>query len=223
MTGNPWLLSIHVISLIVWIGNLLALSGLVAFAARQDAPDKLIQFARRGYRTAVMPAGALAILTGLLMLHGVGSANFATVGEAMRHHFFPRTPEGEPSFWYVTFHVKLVAVTVLFLTDLWLGINIGRLSNGRTAPVWPLGALVALACVLVCMLTTWLLFSSLGIAHGRQVGFAIGFALAVPGFWYARKLQGPARFDVAGVVIGALALLIVVLVVAKPLAYGAPL
>ncbi|MBX3461172.1 MAG: hypothetical protein KF696_14600 [Planctomycetes bacterium] len=223
MTANPWLLSIHVISLIVWIGNLLALSGLMAFAARQEAPHTLFAFASRGYRTAVMPAGALAILTGLLMLHGVGSTNFASVGEAIRHHLFPRTPQAEPSFWYVTFHVKLVAVTVLFLADLWLGISIGRMARGRNAPAWPLGPLLALTCVLVAMTTTWLLLSSLGMPQGRQVGFALGFALAVPAFWYGRRMHSPARFDLAGVLIGALALLIVVLVVAKPLAYGAPL
>ncbi len=224
-SANPWLLAVHLISLIVWIGSLLALSRLLAFHVKQDEAlqARLSTFEKRLYRLAIMPAGALAIITGLMMLHGLGSVNFASVSDALAFHFKPRLPSGDPSPWYVTFHVKLVSVAVLFLGDIWLGRQVSHLAAGRQTAGWPLGVLLALAGILIGLVTTWLLFSSLGLIFGRQVGFGVGFALGGAGFLIGRKLQGAARFDATHAALGAMALLIVVLMVAKPLAFGAPL
>ncbi|MCC7509777.1 MAG: CopD family protein [Planctomycetes bacterium] len=224
-SANPWLLAVHLISLIVWIGGLLALSRLLSFHVKQDAAlqAQLSPFERRLYRLAIMPAGALAIITGLMMLHGLGSVNFASVGDALAFHFKPRLPNGDPSPWYVTFHVKLVSATVLFLGDVWLGRQVSHLAAGRATAGWPLGAVLALAGILIGLVTTWLLFASMGLGFGRNVGYGVGLALAGVGFWFGRKLRGAARFDAMHAAIGALALLIVVLMIAKPLAFGAPL
>jgi uncharacterized membrane protein len=224
MVANGWILSLHLLSLIFWIGNLLVLSRLLAFHAGQppEVQDRLLPLARRIWRVA-SPVGAMVLVTGLLMIHGVGTPR--SVGESLRWYFVPRVEGGEPSFWYVTFHVKMVAFIVLMFTDFWLGRQVYRLARSRpSAPWWPLGVLLALTGILFTVAGTWIALSSAGISFGLQVGWGAGVVAAALGLLAGRRLGGGAsrqRFMAAHGIIAALVLLIVVLVLARPLPLAA--
>jgi uncharacterized membrane protein len=227
MTANGWILRLHLIALFFWIGNLLVLSRLMAFYTEQpeEMQQRLLPLAQRIWRVAVSPSGALVLITGLMMLHGVGTPR--SVGDSLSWYFKPRLPDGEPSLWYVTFHVKLVAFAVIMFSDFWIGRQIYRVANGRMpAPGWPLGALLALGGILVGLVGTWVSLSALGIPYGRQVGYGVGFLLAAGGFIGGRKLGASgtkARYWALHGLVAVLVLLIVTLVIAKPLQNGAAL
>ncbi len=227
MTANGWLLALHLTGLFFWIGTLLSLTRLLGFSAGQDADlqGRTLPLAQRLYRFSVIPGGLLAIITGLLMLHGVGTTRGP--GDSLSWYFKPRFEDGEPSFWYVTFHVKLVAFVVIALCDAWIARQMYRLGKGLgNGPGWALGALLALGGILVGLVGTWLALSAMGVGIGRQVGYGVGVLLAIGGFVMGRKLAaapGRGRFSAVHGVISGLLLLIIVLVLAKPLVGGAPL
>ena len=224
MVANGWILALHLIALFFWIGNLLVLSRLLAFHTAQppETQERLLPLAQHIWRVA-SPVGALVLITGLLMIHGVATPR--SVGESLRWYFVPRTEAGEPSFWYVTFHVKMVSFVVLMFTDFWLGRQVYRLARGRMpAPWWPLSVLMALAGVLIGIAGTWIALSSFGVSFGRELGYGVAAVLCVAGLLGGRKLGGGvsrARFMAAHGVIAALVLLIVVLVIARPLPQAA--
>jgi uncharacterized membrane protein len=227
MTANPWILSLHLIALFLWLGYLLVLPRLLAHAASlpDDARSALAARLRRGWNTA-SPVGLVVLVTGLMMLHGVGSASFASVGDALRHYFKP-TLNGEPTFWYVTFHVKLVSFTLLSGIDFWLGMQAGRMAKGVVAKrAWPLALLLAPSCALLLHVTVWLSLSALGLGPAaRFIGYAFAVLGVGLGVLAARKLgtsDAPAKYHLAHGVVAALLVLIVILIVAKPLSFAGP-
>jgi uncharacterized membrane protein len=227
MTANGWILALHLLGLFFWIGTLLALSRLLAFHVEQphELHSRLTPLERRLYFLSAVPGGLLAITAGLLMLHGVGSINFSSPGQALGYYFKPRIESGEPSFWYVTFHVKLVAFTILALCDAWLYRQIGRLSRGTQGPGWPLGALLALTGILVGLIVVWLPLAAMGVSTARYISYGAALTLAAAGFVVGRRLgsqPGRARFAALHGAIASLVLLIIVLVLAKPLSFGPP-
>jgi uncharacterized membrane protein len=228
MSANPWILALHLLSLFFWVGHLLVLTRMLGFHMQQppEVQQRLSPLERRLYMFATVPSGVLVLITGLLMLHGVGSPQQFTPGEALSNYLSPRTPDAEPSFWYVTFHVKLVTFVMLVVCDIWLGRQIQRLAKGRLdAAGWPLGIALGLPCAMVTLLPTWLLLSMLGIGPSRQIGFALAAVAGVAGFLGGRKLAalpGRARFSAMHGAVAALVLIVIMLIIAKPLSYGPP-
>lgn len=223
MVANPWILTAHLVGLVLWLGTLLVLSRLLVFHTRRSEPDQaLLAFLRRLYFGACVPGGVLTVLAGLLMLHGVGGA-LGGPGETLKHYFAPRQADGTPSFWYVTFHVKLVAVLLLWLCDLHLYRQIVHLQRGTTPPVWPLAALTGVAATIAALLLVWLPLGALGVPMPRQIGYAVGLPAGAAAFVAVWKLPaGRARFAALHGCIAALMLLILVVIVARPFAGGVP-
>lgn len=223
MSANLYILALHVLALFLWIGNLLVLSRLMGFHMEQpaDVQARLIPLEKRLYLLGGLPAGIVALATGLLMLHGVGSPFFANPGQALTHYLKPVDAEGARMPWYVTFHVKLVSFVILLTCDIWLGRQVRRISRGNlTAAWWPLGIVLGLASFMVVLVLTWLALDGFGVGPSRQVGIVIGLIVAVAVFFGARKLAaspGRARFSAIHGAVAALLALIILLIIAKPL------
>jgi uncharacterized membrane protein len=62
MSANLYLLSLHLLALFLWIGNLLVLSRLMGFHMEQpeDVQARLAPLERRLYLMGALPAGILA-------------------------------------------------------------------------------------------------------------------------------------------------------------------
>jgi len=226
MAANHWILALHMIGLVTWVGTLLVLSRLLIFHAKQPAESSgpLLAFMRRVYMGSCAPGGLITIVAGLLMLHGVGS-QLGGPGAALKHYFSPRLEDGTPSFWYVTFHVKMVSVFLLFLCDMYLLRQLGHLARG-TQPKsgWPLAALMGVVATLVVLLLVWLPLGALHVPMPRQIGYFVGLPVGAAAFWAGLKLKpGRARFVALHACIAALMVLILVVIVAKPFAGGVPL
>lgn len=226
MTANPWLLSFHLIALFVWLGQLLYLSRFMGYHV-EEAPEvqqRLSRMQKRMYLFIDLPGMILVLVTGMLMLHGVAYVGFADPGEALRFYFAPRTEGGEPSAWYITFHVKMVSFVLLALTDVYVGTQIFRMARGAPAGHgWTLGVVMALICALIGHVSVWLTLSALDVGIARQVGYAFAVAGLVGGFLGGRKLalkDTRAKYSALHGLIAALLMLIVILVVAKPLQFG---
>lgn len=224
MAANLWILALHLIGLFFWVGTLLVLSRLLAFHAGQpEHSQALLSFMRRLYLRATMPGGALVLVTGLLMLHGVGS-QLGGPGAALKHYLSPRLEDGAPSFWYVTFHVKLVCVFLLFLCDLYLYRQLGHLARS-TQPKsgWPLAALMGVVATIAGLLAVWLPLGALDLPMPRRIGYAVGLPAGAIALGLGLKLPpGRARFAALHGCIAVLMVLILVLIVAKPFAGGVP-
>lgn len=224
MAANPWILSLHLIGLFLWVGTLLVLSRLLIFHARQpEHSQPLLAFMRRLYVGACMPGGVLAIVAGALMLHGVGS-QLGGPGLALKHYFAPRLADGLPSFWYVTFHVKMVSVALLFLCDMYLLRQLGHLQRD-TQPKsgWPLAALMGVTATLGLLLLVWLPLGAMNVPAPRYIGYGVGLPAGVAAFVLGMKLKpGRARFAALHGCIAALMVLILIVIVAKPFAGGVP-
>lgn len=222
MAANPWILTVHVIGLIVWSGSLILLSRLLIIQARQPSTDMPATL-KRLYLGAAMPGGALAIIAGLLMLHGVGS-QMGGPAVALKHYFAPRLETGQPSFWYVTFHVKMVSVLLLFLCDIYLYRQISHLLRGsQPKSGWPLALLIGVVATLAMLLLVWLPLGAMEVPMPRQIGYAVGLPAGAVALGVGLKLPpGRARFTALHACIATLVMLIVVLVVARPFAGGVP-
>ncbi len=223
--ANPWILTLHLIALLIWLGHMLVLSRLAGHQAVEGNPS-VLAFLRRSWLRGSMPALFAVLVTGLLMLHGVGSASLATPGDALYHYFKPKLPDGSVKFWYVTFHVKLVSFTLLLLGDVWLGMRIRGMVKGN-APgkgiafaVW-----MAVCWAVLGMVVPTLLLSWLHVPSFRLIGYGFMAVAAAAAFFGARKAVasgGRAPFVAMDATTGALVALVISLVVAKPLAMGWP-
>lgn len=221
MNAHPWLIALHVIALFVWVGHLLLTPRALAFAVTRGGEERieLIRWLRKSWNI-LSPAGLVVLASGLLMLFGI-----AMPGErSVLDYLAPRSGDS-PTFWYITFHVKLVCATLLICWDFWLGAQIFRLARGaEPRKAWPLAVLMALSGALLVHLTVWLSLSALGVGYeARFFGYAGSLLMIAGGIFGARKL---ARSDTRGKYMAAhglvagLVIMIVVLVVARPLAFG---
>lgn len=224
MAAHPWILALHLIGLFLWVGTLLVLSRLLVFHARQPEHNQaLLAFMRRLYFGACVPGGALAIIAGLLMLHGVGS-QLGGPGAALKHYFSPRLESGAPSFWYVTFHVKMVSVFLLWLCDIFLYRQLVHLGRDTKSPAWPLATLMGVIATISMLLLVWLPLGALDVPMPRQIGYAVGLPAGAAAFVAGWKLPpGRARFAALHGCIAALMVLILVIIVARPFAGGVPI
>lgn len=228
MDPNRWILALHVIGLLSWVGSLLVLSRLLVFHIKQSPETQaaLGVFERRLYFMGCVPGGVLVISTGLLMLHGVGQEALKTPGVALKWYFNP-TLNGFPSFWYVTFHVKMVAVAMLLACDFYMYGQLRRMTGGRPAKTgWGLALIVGLATTLAATLAVWLPLGALDVPIPRVIGYGIGIpagAATGAAVFRAGRKSGKAALGALHGTIALLVLLIVIVIVARPLANGVPL
>jgi uncharacterized membrane protein len=221
MTANPWILAFHLIALFFWLGQMLLLSRMLAFhvesLAEPPACHKRLWWAGLG-------DGIVVLITGLMMLHGVGYPGFDSPGAALGNYLKPKSPEGAATFWYVTFHVKLVSFTLLACAFAWLGAQIFRLARKQPpARVWPLATLLAFCFALPAHVLVWLSLSELGVSFARFAGYGAALLGAIGGVASGRKFGRTDSRQKFMIVHGAIALLmiqIVILMIAKPLSYA---
>ena len=90
MTANPWILAFHLIALIFWLGQMLILGRLLAFHV--ESQTELPRWHKRLW-WAGLGDGLAVLVTGLLMLHGVGYAGFDSPGAALGNYLKPKLPE----------------------------------------------------------------------------------------------------------------------------------
>jgi uncharacterized membrane protein len=223
MFANPWILAFHLIALFLWVGQLLFLSRFLGYHVKEPAEvqQRLSQLERRMYFYICIPGGFVAILTGVMMLLGVGTQ--MSPGEALGTYLRPRV-EDTPSFWYVTFHLKLVAFVILFSCDLFLGRQISRLATGKLPTSgWGLGLVSGFAAFLPVMALVWLVLAELGVGPSRMIGGVVGMLAGAGVFVLAMKFGATAtraRYSMLHGGIAALVVLIVILMLAKPLVSG---
>lgn len=101
-----WILALHIIGIIVWMGGLSMLSRLLGMHAdleSQEARKALERFEHRSYFWAVAPGFLLTLATGLYLLFFRGNG----VG----YYLDPTGP------WGATFHLKLTLIVGLFVLD----------------------------------------------------------------------------------------------------------
>lgn len=221
MTAHPWLITFHIIALFIWVGHLLLTPRVIAYAVTRPEEEKqsLYRWLRRSWNV-LSPAGLIVVGTGLLMLFGVGLPGERSILD----YLAPRN-NGNPTYWYITFHVKLVSATLLVFWDFWMGAQIARLARkDEPRAVWPLATLMALTGALLVHVTIWLSLSALGVGFAaRYVGYAGIFLMIGAGVVGARKLG---RSDSRGKYMAlhgftaGLVVLIVILIIARPLAFG---
>ncbi|MBK9976022.1 MAG: CopD family protein [Planctomycetes bacterium] len=226
MAANTWILTLHLIGLFTWVGALLLLSRMLIFAAKQpaDAATPLVGLMRRLYMGSCLPGGVLAIVAGLLMLHGVGS-QLGGPGAALKFYFVPKLENGTPSFWYVTFHVKMVSAVLLFLCDMYLLRHLGHLARGsQPKSNWPLATLMGLIASLALLLIVWLPLGALHVSSPRLIGYAVGLPAGIAAFVAGMKIKSARlRYVTLHICIATLMVQALVLIIAKPLSGGVPL
>ncbi|MHC4839636.1 MAG: CopD family protein [Planctomycetota bacterium] len=226
MTANGWILAFHLLALFLWVGQLMFLSRFLGYHVQEppEVQKRLSNLERRMYTYICVPGGILAITTGLLMLHGTATPHFASVGDALSHYLKPRAPTGQPSFWYVTFHLKLMAVFLLFLCDLYLGRQISNLARGRVPnSAAPFSMLAWLVGMVTGIGLVWSLLAVAGVENARNIGYGAGFVVAGIGAFLGAKLgkqQTRAKFSMLHGLISLLVMLIVFLVLAKPITHA---
>jgi uncharacterized membrane protein len=224
MGANPWLVAIHVGSLIVWLGTLLVISRMAVHALRSDdAPRQTLTLhAKRLYHRTSTPAGALAIITGLLMIHGVFTQ--MGPGDALGYYFKPLDAERNPTSWYATFHVKMVSVVMLLSADIYLGRQVGQMARGHEARTGIGLCVIAFFIGMMCvLLPVWLIAGELGLSGSRTIGFGVGIPAGLGMGYLAWRLGKSGKgFVLLHGLIAAIAALIVVVILARPLAGGVP-
>lgn len=225
MTGaNTWLVAIHVGSVIVWLGTLLVISRMAVHALRSDdAPRQTLTLhAKRLYHRTSTPAGALAVITGLMMIHGVFTAMGA--GDALGYYFKPLDAARNPTFWYATFHVKMVSVVMLLSADIYLGRQIGQMARGHEVRTGFGLSVIAFFIGMMCvLLPVWLIAGGLGVSGARMIGFGTGIPAGLGMAYLAWRMGKSGKgFVLLHALIAAIAALIVVVILAKPLVNGVP-
>ncbi len=157
MTAILWFKAFHIIGLIIYLGGLLNLSRMLGYHVK-EAPEvraRLSWMEKRMYFFVTLPGFGIALIFGLLMLFGVGTD--ASVGESLAGYYKPRVDEtGEKSHWYVTFHIKSLAIVLLLCLDFYLGRQIVNLAKGGEPPspvrFKILHGLIALLTVLIIIM-----------------------------------------------------------------------
>ncbi len=226
MTANGWILAFHLIALFLWVGQLMFLSRFLGYHV-QEPPEvqrRLSNLEKRMYVYICVPGGFLAIVTGMLMLHGAATLNFASPGDTLSYYLNPRTSSGAPTFWYVTFHLKLSCVVLLILCDVYLGKQIFRLESG-TAPTSakPFAILAGFVGMVGGIGLVWSILAAAEVANARYIAYGGGFLLSVVGVTLGLKLgkqQTRAKFSMLHFMISLLVMLIVFLVLAKPIVFA---
>lgn len=137
-----WYKALHLIGLFFWIGSALLLSRYMKVVVKEqslEARRAMLEYAKRTYNFIGLPGFAASILFGALLLFGIGID-----GMAVGDYLMPRVEGTEgsdgrelKSLWYVSFHLKLVLVSIFIGLDQWLGAKIRKLNKNPEADVSP--------------------------------------------------------------------------------------
>lgn len=145
-----FVVALHIIGLITWMGALLMLSRLLGFHVTLESGEarkKLEQFEHRTYFWAGAPGALLTYATGFGMLFLKG----ASAG----HYLAPGGP------WGSTFHLKLTLVFFLFVVDHMIMRRMKKLHRGELSGKKPFvilhGSIGVLFMVIVIAVKTNLL------------------------------------------------------------------
>ena len=231
MSANPWLIALHLIALFVWLGHMIMTPRVLAYAVAQPEEHQLnlLRWLRRSWNV-MSPAGLVVLVIGLMMLHGVGMPG-NDVGHTLGTYMSPRQTggqpswEGEPSYWYVTFHIKLVAALLLIFSDLWLGAQISRMLRQKPPKrTWAFATLMGLSSALLVMVPSWLILSEFGLGRtSRFIGMGLALLALVGSVFATRKLgrtDSRAKYMMFHGVVAGLMIIIVFMIIVRPLAYA---
>jgi uncharacterized membrane protein len=133
--SHAYIKAFHLIFLFIWLGGLMGLSRFLGYHVREEAPVRaaLSRIEKRIYMFVTLPGAIFAIVTGIMLLLGVGHPNteWSTV-DFLRYYIAPHATQN--TFWYVTFHAKLTGVAVLIGCDIFTGMQIFSLAKAPTMP-----------------------------------------------------------------------------------------
>ena len=97
-----WVLGLHIVGIIMWLGGLMSLTRSLAHRARENPSDgNWESFEKKSYFAGVLPGMLIVIVTGSLML----MYKSGTAGA----YFNPKLA------WGATFHVKMTLVTIMIV------------------------------------------------------------------------------------------------------------
>ncbi len=133
--SHAYIKAFHVIFVIIWVGGLMGLGRFLGYHVSESAAvrERLTHLEKRMYFFVTLPGMVLTIVTGLLLLHGVGHPNTEWgAADFLRYYLSPRSPQN--TFWYVTFHAKLTSVGMLIACDLFTAAQIFALAKRPEMP-----------------------------------------------------------------------------------------
>ena len=206
---------------------MLNLSRMLGYHATEDdtTGGRLGMIERRLHYYVSLPGAILVFVTGLLMLHGFNARGGGSPGDYLRGYLAPRM-DGEPSYWYVTFHIKIVTAVLLVGWHVFIGREIKRIVM-RTLPGSGIffAVMSALTLFVAGLMGIWLTLQLGGTdpTRARYIGYGVGLALAAGGAFAGKRIgavPGRARFSALHGMIAMLVIINVILVVARPLANG---
>jgi uncharacterized membrane protein len=130
-----YLKAFHLIFVIIWVGGLMGLGRFLGYHVGEAAAvrERLTRMEKRMYFFVTLPGMIMTLVTGLLLLHGVGHPNVDwSATDFLRYYMSPRSPQN--TFWYVTFHAKLTSVGILIGCDLFTVSQIFALAKRPEMP-----------------------------------------------------------------------------------------
>lgn len=133
--SHAYIKAFHVIFVIIWIGGLMGLGRFLGYHVSESAAvrERLTRMEKRMYFFVTLPGMIMTLVTGLLLLHGVGHPNMEWgASDFLRFYLSPRAPQN--TFWYVTFHAKLTSVGILIACDLFTVSQIFALARRPDMP-----------------------------------------------------------------------------------------
>ena len=127
MTLHHWFITLHLVAIVAYGGALLTLLVLWLVAREQQGDGRrALLGALRATRTRIMqPALGVLLGAGLAMLFGL-DRGVAELSFAVDNYLYSRTPDGAHSYWFITFHVKLVLAVFIVVLDVLIGRSLKR-------------------------------------------------------------------------------------------------
>ena len=132
---HAYLKAFHLIFVIIWMGGLMGLGRFLGYHVGEAAAvrERLTRMEKRMYFFVTLPGMVMTVVTGLLLLHGVGHPNTEWgPADFLRFYLSPRSIQN--TFWYVTFHAKLTSVGILIACDLFTVAQIFALAKRPEMP-----------------------------------------------------------------------------------------
>lgn len=133
--SHAYIKAFHLVFVIIWIGGLMGLGRFLGYHVGEEAAvrERLTRIEKRMYFFVTLPGMIMTIVTGVMLLLGVGHPNteWGAV-DFLRFYLSPRAPQN--TFWYVTFHAKLTSVALLIACDLFTVSQILALAKRPAMP-----------------------------------------------------------------------------------------
>lgn len=154
MHMRDWFLAFHLIGVAVYAGSMLTISLALVLAARRPADDqrRVLPLLRKLYGALAHPAMGLLLVFGLLLFFRVG-----TDGSALDYLRPYHDGHVVRTYWYSTFHAKLVLFAVLLISDILMFRKLaracvsGEVRSGRPFAIAHIVGLATIALIVVLM------------------------------------------------------------------------